>query len=58
MAKSNKFDYSNEKTCAFQIFFVILCAEIVNDKKMAVHEYDAEDCIHVHDEFLKYKGVK
>ena len=28
VAKSNKFDYSDEKTCVFQIFFVILCAEI------------------------------
>ena len=30
VAKSNKFDYSNEKTCVFQIFFVTLCAERKN----------------------------
>ena len=30
VAKSNKFDYSNEKTCVFQIFFVTLCAETNN----------------------------
>ena len=33
VAKSNKFDYSNEKTCVFQIFFVTLCAEIEMDNE-------------------------
>ena len=29
VAKSNKFDYSDEKTCVFQIFFVTLWAETI-----------------------------
>lgn len=40
MPKSNKFDYSDEKTCVFQIFFVTLCAERNVDCMIYIVCYD------------------
>ena len=53
MAKSNKFDYSDEKTCVFQIFFVTLCAEIEMKGEQTHHmDINALYCINAEKQWM------